>query len=79
MERIEILNVIQNALREVLDGEDIELSENMSPSDIEDWDSLAHFQLVMELQSVLDIKFSSQQIQSWKNVGSIIDSVISLK
>ena len=79
MERIVILNVIQNALREVLDGEYIELSENMSPSDIEDWDSLAHFQLVMELQSVLDIKFSSQQIQSWKNVGSIIDSVISLK
>ena len=38
---------------------------------------LAHFNLIMELQNEFGIKFGAAEIQGWKIVGDIINSVIS--
>ena len=47
----------------------------MAPSDVDDWDSLAHFQLVVALQREFGIKFSIMEIQSWTTVGNIVNSI----
>lgn len=75
MERKEIMSKIQELLAEIIDNEDLVLDETSSPASVEDWDSLAHFNLVMELQSEFGIKFAANQIQSWKNVGDIITDI----
>lgn len=75
MEKNEILNGIQEILAEIIDNENLVLEETSSTSSVEDWDSLAHFQLVMELQKTYDIKFTAAEIQGWKNVGDIIQSI----
>lgn len=75
MERKEILNKVQELLSEIIDNEELQLAESSSPSNVEDWDSLAHFNLVMEIQSEFKIKFCSSEIQEWKNVGDIINSI----
>ena len=77
MERNEILNGIQELLAEIIDNEDLTLTETSAPADVEDWDSLAHFNLVMELQKEYGVKFGAAEIQGWKNVGDIITSIIS--
>lgn len=77
MERTEILSKIQEILADVIDKDDLALNEASSPSTVEGWDSLAHFNLIMELQDEFCIKFGAAEIQSWKVVGDIINSVIS--
>lgn len=75
MERKELLNKIQEILAEIIDNEELVLFESMAPSDVDDWDSLAHFQLVVALQREFGIKFSIMEIQSWTTVGNIVNSI----
>ena len=75
MERSEILSKIQELLVEIIDNEEIVIDESSSPSTVEDWDSLTHFNLIMELQKEFGIKFGAAEIQGWQNVGDIISSI----
>lgn len=75
MERTEILSKIQELLAEIIDNEEIVIDESSSPSTVEDWDSLTHFNLIMELQKEFGIKFGAAEIQCWQNVGDIISSI----
>ena len=79
MERQEIRSKIQEVLADIIDNEDLVLEESSSPATVEDWDSLAHFQMVMELQSEYGIKFGGAEIQAWTCVGDIINSIVSKK
>ncbi len=75
MERKEILVKVQDVFRDVLDNEELELQETMSAGDIEDYDSLSHIQLVVAIEKSFGIKFTSKEIMSWDNIGSMIDSM----
>ena len=75
MERKEILVKVQDVFRDVLDNEELELQETMSAGDIEDYDSLSHIQLVVAIEKSFEIKFTSKEIMSWDNIGSMIDSI----
>lgn len=79
MERQEILSKIQEVLADIIDNEDLVLEESSSPATVEDWDSLAHFHMVMELQNEYGIKFGGVEIQAWTCVGDIINSIMSKK
>lgn len=79
MKRTEILSKIQELLAEIIDNEDIVIDESSSPSTVEDWDSLTHFNLIMELQKEFGIKFGAAEIQGWQNVGDIISSISAKK
>ena len=66
---------MQELLVEIIDNEEIVIDESSSPSTVEDWDSLTHFNLIMELQKEFGIKFGAAEIQGWQNVGDIISSI----
>lgn len=46
MERKEVFEILNKIFREVFDNADIELTDTTSAHDIEEWDSLAHVQLM---------------------------------
>ena len=77
MKRLEILRKIQEILADIIDNENLVLEEASSPSTVDDWDSLAHFNLIMELQSEYGVKFGAVEVQSWHCVGDIITSITS--
>jgi len=60
----------------VLDNDDIVLTYDTTANDVEDWDSLNHIQLVVAIEKKFKVRFTTQEIQSWDNVGSIVNSVI---
>jgi acyl carrier protein len=76
MERNKILLQIQEIFREVLDDNDINLNEEITSNDLEDWDSLTHIMIILDIEKKFKIKFSSSEILKWKNIGAIIDSII---
>ena len=75
MEREEILKKVNIIFCDVLDNEDIVLTDATTANDVEDWDSLNHIQLVVAIEKSFKIRFTSQEIQSWDTVGDLINSL----
>ena len=77
MEKNQILEEVQEIFREVLDNEEIVLTNETTADDIEEWDSLTHIQLIVAIEKHFKIKFTSKEILSWQNVGEMIDCIAS--
>ncbi|SFC35389.1 acyl carrier protein [Algibacter lectus] len=75
----EYLNDLSNLFREVLENDDITLNPETTANDIEEWDSINHIYLVVEIEKTYQIKFKSSQILEWKNVGDIVSAIIEKK
>jgi acyl carrier protein len=75
MEKAEILKQVNDVFIDVLDNEDVVLNYETQASDVEEWDSLTHIQLVVALEKKFKIRFTSKEIQSWNNVGEMIDCI----
>lgn len=75
MTKIEILEKVQDIFRDVLDNDDIVVLPEQSADDIEEYDSLAHVQLIVAMEKEFGIKFKSKDILSWDNFGEMIDCI----
>lgn len=75
MTRHEILIQMQDMLRDILDEDTIELSESTTAPDVEGWDSLNNIQFIVAIEHHFDIKFDSDEMISWKNVGEMVSSI----
>ncbi|MFC6267098.1 acyl carrier protein [Frigoriflavimonas asaccharolytica] len=71
----EILAKLSAIFIEELDNEEILLSEETTAEDIEEWDSLSHIHLVVAIEKAFSIRFASAEIQSWNNLGEMINSI----
>jgi acyl carrier protein len=77
MSRQEILDNICLVFADTLDEDSVTLTENSTADDVEGWDSLTHVQLVVAVEKKFKVRFTAKEIQSWKNVGEMIDSISS--
>ncbi|HNY06099.1 MAG TPA: acyl carrier protein [Candidatus Egerieousia sp.] len=77
MERAEVLKKVNDVFRDVLDNDEIVLKDETTADDVEGWDSLSHIQLVVAVEKAFKIKFTSGEILRWKNIGEMVDSILS--
>ena len=77
MSREEVFERLNEVFRDVFDDESIEVNENTTSADIEDWDSLEHISLMSAVEQEFGIRFSMGQIQSMKNVGEMVNIILS--
>ena len=75
MQKEEIIKTVQDVFIDVLEDDGIVLNYNTTADDIEEWDSLNHVVLVVEIEKKFKFKFKLEEIQSFKNVGEICDSI----
>ena len=75
MERKEIFDKMEEIFTDIMDLKDIKLNDETSADDIEEWDSLSHIQIIVAIEKAFGIKFSSQEMITWKNVGDMVDPV----
>ena len=75
MERKEIFNRLNEIFIDVLDLDEVELTDETSANDIEEWDSLSHIQLIVAIEKSFGINFTSLEIMKWRNVGEMVSSM----
>ncbi len=63
---------LTKVFRDIFDAPTLELREDMTADDIEDWDSLTHVDLVVEVEKEFKIKLSTSEVRKMKNVGDFI-------
>lgn len=76
MERNEILAKINEIAKDVFDNDEVELTEQTTAADVEEWDSLSHLSLVSDIEDEFSITFTLAEISGSKNVGEFIDALI---
>ncbi|MGO9089210.1 MAG: acyl carrier protein [bacterium] len=74
-DRTQIKARLQNVFRDVFDNEEIELFDEMTAEDVEEWDSLKHVQLVVASEQEFGVTFKTAEIMELKNVGEFISLI----
>ena len=69
----EILTKLNPIFKDILDQDDLEISRESNAQNTEDWDSLAHINLITSIEKEFDIRFNLGELEDLKNVGEMID------
>jgi acyl carrier protein len=59
-------------------GNEVEINFDSNKNNVNEWDSFNHLNLIVELESQLDIKFTAAEIESIKDVKFLLE-LINLK
>lgn len=76
MRRNEILKKINEVFIDVLE-EEVSIKEEYYYHDVDGWDSLTHIMLLDGLEKKFEIKFLSSEIDTWKKISDIVNSISS--
>ncbi len=71
MEVEEIINRVNKLFIDVLDDDNLVINSKTTASDVEEWDSLTHIQLIVAIEKHFKIRFTSTEILNFKNVGEM--------
>ena len=71
----DIKSRLNNVFKEVFDDEEIEIHEDMTAEDIEEWDSLMHITLVVATEKEFGVRFSAAEVAKIQNVGEMIQKI----
>ena len=75
MNREDILKSLQELFVDLLDDEEVVITEDTKRSDIADWDSLFHMTLMASVGSEFGIELSTDDIVHTASIKDIIDLV----
>lgn len=78
MSREEVFGKVTEIFRDVFDDDTLVISDFTNSDDIEDWDSLEHIQLVVDMEKAFSIKFDIKTVNTLENVGQMVDLIMSM-
>ena len=70
-----MLDQLQSVFRDVFEDDELTIDRQTSADDVEGWDSLMHVSLMINVERVFGVKFSTTQVASLKNVGELMDLI----
>jgi acyl carrier protein len=69
----DLLPEIQEIFRDIFDEPNLVITRESSASTVEEWDSLAHVNLLTAIEKRYKVKFALAEQNELKNVGDLID------
>ncbi|MCQ2434577.1 MAG: acyl carrier protein [Oscillospiraceae bacterium] len=76
MSREEVFARLTDVFRDVFDDDSIVLSDDTTAADVEGWDSVEHFNLISEVESVFKLRFQMREVSGMKNVGELVNIIL---
>ncbi len=68
---MQIRDQAQQVFREVFENPGLSITDKTTAADIPEWDSLAHINLIIALESSFGFQFTSEEVTSMANVGDL--------
>jgi acyl carrier protein len=62
-------------MKTVFDVPELEISREMVADDVNEWDSVTHIDLIMNVETSFGVRFKNSEIAKLENVGSLIDLI----
>ena len=75
MNRNEITEKLTVIFHDVFSDNTIVLCDDMTASDVENWDSLTHMFMITKVEEVFGIKFKLRELNKLKNVGDLCTTI----
>ena len=69
------LERIASLMRDLFDDYDGPITRDTTARDIDQWDSLAHVQLLVMIEQAFHVRFASREIDGLKCLGDLVDAV----
>lgn len=76
MSETEVLLKLTEIFRDLFELPELVLDGSMSAEDIDEWDSVNHVMLVVEVERQFKIKFNTAEVEEMKNVGDLVTLII---
>jgi acyl carrier protein len=77
MEKEQVEIKLTDIFRKVFNNDSLVLRNEMTANDVDNWDSLSHMILISEIENDFAIKFRLKDLNKMRNVGDMIDIIIS--
>jgi acyl carrier protein len=71
----EIMAAVNTIFISVLDNKNIVLKNETVAKDVPEWDSLSHIQLIVATEKHFNIRFTTREIMSFKDVGDFCQKI----
>jgi len=68
---MELHDRLEEVFRQVFDNETLGLTDEMTASDIEGWDSVAHINLMFGIEQAFGVRFKGNELSDMKNIGEL--------
>ena len=75
----EILKKISPIFIKIFKNKKLKIKFNSSAKNIKNWDSLAHINIILNIERMFKIKFKVSEIAELKNVGEMVDLILKKK
>lgn len=76
MTREEVFVGLNEVFQDVFDDDTIEVNEETTADDIEDWDSFEHINLIVATEKKFQIKFKMGEVSKLKNVSEMVNLIL---
>lgn len=76
MDRTGVMEKLTEVVQEVLDLDELTLSDGMTANDVEGWDSLGHVRVVLGTESAFRIRFGTSDMAALPNIGAFVDLIV---
>ena len=76
MERNKVISSLNDIIKDVLDLDDLTITEETVAADVEDWDSIMHVEIVVAIEQEFNVRFTTREIEQFKKVGDITSSLM---
>jgi len=77
VEKQEILEQIQEIVRDMTDNDDVKLGLGTKAEDVNGWDSVNHIKIILGIESEFGVRFDVDEINESEAVGDLVDLVSS--
>lgn len=71
----EIRSTLRSVFTDVFENDRFEFSDALARDHVEGWDSLGHIRLIAATEEAFDLRFTIEEIESFTNVGRMIERI----
>jgi len=72
----EILKELNDIFVQVFKDENLKISYDTSPNDIQEWDSFSNINLILDIERRFDIHFDLSELINIDNVGKLAEYIL---